>query len=230
MMENSATVECESSHDPFYEMLTFCSFVSALATATTDANRLRSYDVPHDPYIGTPPTITQAALATSAAVSFFDPVRIGNRTYVDAGLGTNNPVDEVEDEACEIWCKDSGIAELHARTRCFISIGTGHPGNQRVEDRIDKFLLNTLKAIATETETTARKSENKWRVQMENNTYFRFNVDHGLGEIGLEEYLKEGDMEAVTATYLKERKTQIALNHCMGCLAAKQCVYLPDFS
>lgn len=73
-------------------MLIFCSFVSALVTATTDANHLRSYDVPHDPYVGIPPTITQAALATSAAVSFFDTFRIGDRAYDDAGLGTKKPL------------------------------------------------------------------------------------------------------------------------------------------
>ena len=100
-------------------------------------------------------------------------------------------MDEVEEEACEIWCRKKRVSELQTRTACFVSIGTGHPGNKSVNDRVDKFLMETLRDIATETETTARKSENKWAQQMENETYFRFNVDHGLDDVGLEEYAKE---------------------------------------
>ena len=169
-------------------------------------------------------------MATSAAVSFFDPVQIGARTYVDAGLGTNNPVDEVEDDACEIWCRQSGLGELQTRTRCFISIGTGHPGNKPISDKVHKFLLHTLRDIATETETTARKSEHKWRKQMDTDKYFRFNVDHGLSDVGLEEYAKEGIMESVTDTHLRQRRIQIDLDNCTRALASKQCVCVMDFS
>ncbi|KAF2997863.1 hypothetical protein E8E13_002871 [Curvularia kusanoi] len=197
-------------------------FVCARAVETNSTSRLRSYDLPHEPYIGEPPTITQAAMATSAAVSFFDPIHIGNRKYLDAGLGTNNPVDEVEEEACEIWCRKRRLGELQTRATCFVSIGTGHPGNQPIKDRVDKFLMKTLREIATETETTARKSENKWAQQMENKTYFRFNVDHGLDEVGLEEYTKEGTIESVTDAYLKTRRVQMDLDNCTQALVSKQ--------
>ena len=163
-------------------------------------------------------------MATSAAVSFFDPVQVGSRKYVDAGLGTNNPVDEVEEEACEIWCRKKRVSELQTRTACFVSIGAGHPGNKSVNDRVDKFLMQTLRDIATETEITARKSENKRAQQMENETYFRFNVDHGLDDVGLEEYAKEGLIESVTNSHLKIRRIQIYLDDCTKALSLKQCM------
>lgn len=205
-------------------------FVCARAVETNSTSRLRSYDLPHEPYVGVAPTITEAAMATSAAVSFFDPVEVGSRKYVDAGLGTNNPVDEVEEEACEIWCRKKRVSELQTRTACFVSIGTGHPGNKSINDRVDKFLMQTLRDIATETETTARKSENKWAQQMENETYFRFNVDHGLDDVGLEEYAKEGTIESVTDSHLKIRRIQIDLDNCTKALGSKQCVCDMDFS
>jgi predicted acylesterase/phospholipase RssA len=51
---------------------------------------------------GIPATICQAARATSAATTFFEPASIGARRFADGALGANNPVDEVEDEASDI--------------------------------------------------------------------------------------------------------------------------------
>ncbi|OJJ83805.1 uncharacterized protein ASPGLDRAFT_26004 [Aspergillus glaucus CBS 516.65] len=46
-----------------------------------------------------PPSVSQAAHATSAATTFFKPVSIGARRFADGVLGANNPADEVEREA-----------------------------------------------------------------------------------------------------------------------------------
>ncbi len=44
--------------------------------------------------------------ATSAATSFFEPVTIGprGRNFVDGGLGTDSPVEQLWNEAQNIWC------------------------------------------------------------------------------------------------------------------------------
>ena len=78
------------------------SFVCTIAKETTGITRLRSYSLADE--LDNPATICEAALATSAATTFFDPVKIGARKYVDGALGANNPVDEVEGEASNIWC------------------------------------------------------------------------------------------------------------------------------
>lgn len=72
-------------------------FVCATAKETADVARLRSYTLPSKTSAGV--TILEAALATSAATGFFDPVRIGARQYVDGALGANKPVEQVEREA-----------------------------------------------------------------------------------------------------------------------------------
>ncbi|KAF2621738.1 hypothetical protein BU25DRAFT_353804, partial [Macroventuria anomochaeta] len=161
---------------------------------------------------------------------FFDSVFIGPRKLLDRGLGANNLVDEVEDDACEIQCRSSGISELQRRTKCFISIGTEHPGNKAVHDKATDFILGTLKDMATETEVTARKSEHKWRQQFASNVYFRFNVEHGLDEMGLEEYKKVGILDATTDAYLKTWTVQAMMDRCTKALVEKQCVYETDFS
>lgn len=82
------------------------SFVYTADRDTKDIIRLRSYSLPDEPNIRV--TICQAALATSATTTFFKPISIGDRTFADGGLGANNPVDEVEGEASNIWCSETG--------------------------------------------------------------------------------------------------------------------------
>jgi len=97
----------------------------------------------------------KAALATSAATTFFEPVDIEGRWFADGGLGANNPVDEVEKEASDIWCSETG--NLKPLVKCFISIGTGHPGVKPYENGMYSFLKDTVVQIATETENTEQK-------------------------------------------------------------------------
>lgn len=78
--------------------------------------RLRSYNLPDE--LNIPATICDAALATSAATGFFDPVSIGARRFVDGALGANNPVDEVEGEASNIW-SDTGGSEAFGQMLYF---------------------------------------------------------------------------------------------------------------
>jgi len=74
--------------------------VCSIDRDTKDMVRLRSYSLPHEPDVYA--TIYEAALATSAATTFFDPVGIGDHTFADSGFGANNLVDEVEGEASSI--------------------------------------------------------------------------------------------------------------------------------
>jgi hypothetical protein len=53
-------------------------------------------------------------------------------SHLGRGLGANNPVDEVEDEASKIWCSETRDPKPLAKY--FISIGTGNPGKKPFED------------------------------------------------------------------------------------------------
>lgn len=193
---------------------------------TKDIVRLRSYSLIDEPNIHA--TICQAALATSAATTFFDPVSIGDRTFADGGLGANNPVDEIEGEASNIWCSETG--DLKPLVKCFISIGTGNPGKTPFEDSIFKFLGQTLVDIATETENTEKKFIARWAKHFDENRYFRFNVDQGLQTIGLDEYKKKGAIESATGGYLTHTAQKFRVRDCIQNMKLKQSVYNEDYS
>jgi hypothetical protein len=131
-------------------------------------------------------------------------------------LGANNPVEEVESEASEIWCPDT--ADLASRIRCFISIGTGDPGKHPIQDKAWKFLSETLVQIATQTQATANRFASRSRALLLQKKYFRFNVSQGLQGIGLDEYKKEGALEAATFGYLQEIDQELQLRDCVEAL------------
>lgn len=190
--------------------------------------RLRSYTLPDNSELEIPATICQAALATSAATTFFDPAACGALMFVDGGLGANNPVDEVEGEASNIWCPNTG--DLKPLVKCFISIGTGKSEIQAIKDNITELLTETLKNIATSTEATARKFIARWAGHFDVKRYFRFNVDVGLADIGLAEHEKRGEIEAATITYLSEQSEKFQVRDCVGNLEQKESVYIESFA
>lgn len=196
-----------------------------VAHETKDVVRLRGYRS-HKRTVDA--TILQAALATSAASSFFEPVQIGARKFVDGGLAVNNPVEEVKGEAADIWCRDTG--DIKPLVKCFISIGTGNPGKKAIEDKMAKFLAGTLKDLATETEHTEKRFAADWRKHLDDGRYFRFNVDQGMQDIGLAEYQQQGAIEAATDGYLDHQAQAFRVRDCVRNLVLKESVYIPDFS
>lgn len=65
--------------------------------------------------------IWEACRATSAMPSYFEPIDIGDKgvqeTFVDGGLGYNNPVEQVVEEARLLF--------PGRKVACVVSIGTG---------------------------------------------------------------------------------------------------------
>jgi hypothetical protein len=76
-------------------------------------------------------TIWEAARATSAAPTYFRPIRIGGDLlgswFVDGGLTNNNPSEVGCDEARDIWPK--------VKRFCVVSVGTGRLPNVEVVDK-----------------------------------------------------------------------------------------------
>jgi predicted acylesterase/phospholipase RssA len=222
----SEDVECECSADKRRCNSNEISFVCTADRDTKNIIRLRSYSLPQEPNIRA--TICQVTLATSAATTFFKPVSIGDRTFADGGLGANNPVDEVEGEASNIWYSETG--DLKPLVKCFISIGTGNPGKKAFENSMFKFLGKTVVEIATETENTERRFIARWAGHFDEKRYFRFNVDQGLQNVGLDEYKKKGAMETATEGYLTHVAQKFRVRDCIQNLRLKQSVYIEDFA
>lgn len=127
-------------------------------------------------------------------------------TFVDGALEANNPIEEVENEATNIWTSKSG--ELRSVVKCMVSIGTGNPGNQPVASRIDQ-VVRQLAKMATETEKTAIRFKQRWRNLYDTKAYFRFNVEQGLQGVGLEKHEEQGRIHAATLHYMEDQ-TQVS--------------------
>lgn len=125
-----------------------------------------------------------------------------------------------------IWC--GGQEELKTLVKCFISIGTGDPGTNPIEDKLFRFLSQTLVGIATQTESTERKFIARWAKHFDEKRYFRFNVQQGLQSVGLAEYLRQGEIEAATQNYLSHTDQKHRVRDCVGNLAQKKCVCLDE--
>ncbi|CAK7221294.1 hypothetical protein SCUCBS95973_004445 [Sporothrix curviconia] len=128
--------------------------------------------------------IWEAGRATSAAPTYFDPIHIGDpgeeETFVDGGLGYNNPVQQVLDEATHVF--------PGRNVQCIISIGTGAARAIRFPDspKTSPFqLVEALTNMATDSDRTAERVHVQF--QHTQNVYFRFNVDRGLDNIILDD-------------------------------------------
>ncbi|KAK7187900.1 ankyrin repeat protein [Paraphaeosphaeria sporulosa] len=193
--------------------------------------RLRSYDIPGKPRSMNRPSVVQVALATSAAPRLFDEVNIGDVVHLDGGLDANNPVNHVAHEASDILCKEGGDPNLQARIKCFLSIGTGHPGVKAVHlDNAWKHISATLKEMVTDTQKDAHEFAHSWRRPLSQGRYFRFNVRHGLYDISLHGYKEKGKVETMTLSYLEEQDAEQSVRKCVKAMENKECVSIPDFS
>ncbi|THX07920.1 hypothetical protein D6D18_02065, partial [Aureobasidium pullulans] len=193
-------------------------FVCSIDRRTKVMVRLRSYSLPDEENV--PASICQAALATSAATTFFPPVSIDGRSFADGAFGANNPVDEVEGEASNIW--SPAKRELQTLVKCFISIGTGAPKMQGFEDGVPGFLSKTVPDIALETEATERKFIARWAWHLDEKRYFRFNVEQGLQDVGLAEFRMKGDIKGVSEAYLTHTGQKFRVRDCIENMSTKQ--------
>ncbi|EFR00516.1 protein kinase subdomain-containing protein [Nannizzia gypsea CBS 118893] len=193
-------------------------FVCATDCNSKTVTRLRSYKLLDQSNV--PATICQAALATSAATTFFKPVTIGGRTFADGAFGANNPASEVEAEASNIWCNDT--ADLSPLVKCFISIGTGNPGMRPFEKNFLKTIGKSLAQLVTDTENKEAKFIDRWRGHYDTKRYFRFNVEQGLQNVRLHEYAKIGMILSATDNYLNHRARISQVRDCVLSMQLKE--------
>jgi predicted acylesterase/phospholipase RssA len=164
--------------------------------------------------------IWEAARATSAATSFFNPINIGTEGFVDGATGANNPINELWTEAYDIW-NDGTNWNLDDNIRCMVSIGTGVPMLKSFQENpID--VAKALVQIALDTEKTAETFRRHHSALYSENRAFRFNVIRGLEDIGLEEASKEGRILAATRRYLQSQDVFSLLEKCSQALKGQQ--------
>ncbi|KAG9196814.1 hypothetical protein G6514_004066, partial [Epicoccum nigrum] len=206
-------------------------FVCATSTETSETVCLTSYRTPRgNSDLLNSVTIWEACRATSAASSFFDPIAVGRfgEEFVDGATGANNPVREVWDQAQAVWGAEQ---PLEGQVKCLVSIGTGVPSLKPFKDDV-LHIGATLVAIATETEMTAERFQRERPLLDSTGRYYRFNVDRGLEDIGLEEAKKVREMAAATRRYIGRQAVHAQMQACAGSIASRAYYgeYQVDFS
>ncbi|KAH7152831.1 hypothetical protein EDB81DRAFT_789809 [Dactylonectria macrodidyma] len=146
-------------------------FVCATASNYPNTRRLRSYTPPS--HAGPPITICDAALATLATLACFDHVIIQDTQFAPSPLGANNPINEVEQEARNVW-PTSTDAQTPS-VDFLVSIGAGNP---HLDPNDGKSTYTTLVSIANETKQAADVFINARRQGQNGTSYFRFNNIH----------------------------------------------------
>lgn len=188
-------------------------FVCAIHTSTSDPALLRSYENPKMPgLLYDESCIWEACRATSAAPTFFDPITIGswNQRFADGAVGYNNPMNVVYREAGTIWPERIDDATL-------VSIGTGSAPGTAFEGNI-RQIIDALSKIVTQTENVANDFFLDHRQMLLEDRLYRFNVQHGLADVGLEEYQERGKIATTTQSYLTNAVTRVNVDKCVSSL------------
>ncbi|OBT45685.1 hypothetical protein VE00_03929 [Pseudogymnoascus sp. WSF 3629] len=154
--------------------------------------------------------VWEACRATSAAPTFFDPVQIGpyKQSFIDGGLGYNNPIFKVYDEAQNIWPDRTVVAT---------SIGTGEVPGTAFGGNLKK-IAESITKIVTGCDVVADDFYNANKVMVAEERYCRLSVTHGLGSIGLEEHKHIGEIVDQTQEYLSRGEPQAKLKQCIKAL------------
>lgn len=186
--------------------------------------------------------IWQVARATSAAPTYFRPIKIkkGNEagfvTFKDGGFGTNNPSEEVYRDVID---KHGGRNQSIGP---FISIGTGIPSVDKFSKRkgnINNFVTNVKAALKLPSRTTGVHRTMEQFSKNDDFPYFRFDGGERLGEIALDEWKghrftkltgkdkKSGSttldkIYVATAAYILKPEVQTDLTECARILVRRR--------
>ncbi|KAF8699114.1 Patatin-like phospholipase, partial [Rhizoctonia solani] len=183
------------------------------------ARRIRTYATQHRP--ADTCEIWEAGRATSAAPSYFPPIKLKDeygqlRSYIDGGLGYNNPSKELLNEARDVFGPDHAIG-------CFLSIGTGVDRNTGFQDvRRFNSAYDAFKAIALNSEQAHRELNEYF--SRTPGVYYRFNAGARLvgpngdedfaKQVALEGWHKMDQIENLTSQYLREEGSIRGLKRC----------------
>lgn len=170
-------------------------------------------------------TIGMAALATSAAPTYFPEVKWevpgeSPLTFWDGGLLNNCPIDQLWYNRLELV----GPEEDEPDVSCLISLGTGYvrPGRSWAADIVPAIRhLETAGAVMSFATNSNAKGKDfsrhhatllKTREKYAKMKYLRFNPNLKSHEIGLEDYTMMKKLEKITIKYLEDHKNQWYIN------------------
>ena len=183
-----------------------------------DRNPGKAHDIP----------IWQVARATSAAPSYFKPLRLEQYNFLDASFWANNPSSELYNEIRAMQKSSADSVGL------LISIGTGVTASPR-RDLFSRLLWprdaswwKEVKAMESQTDIVHKRMldlTNDGSIE----TYRRLNVQDSLEDIGFDEWKPRGScsltikiIEDATTQYLQQEDTRCILQDCALRLVASR--------
>ncbi|KAI5857787.1 acyl transferase/acyl hydrolase/lysophospholipase [Tricharina praecox] len=195
---------------------------------------LRSYPSPAESMPSYRTTIWQAGRATCATAAAFKSVTIDHLTFLDEGNGMYNPAFQVLDEAHIHEFPDCDIA-------VFVSVGTGkrQKSNNTREEKRDWWEGVAFEGFAEAKRRLIRRIDDCERVHRElvdgddggrpklaqggvsTQDYYRFNVEVGVGEFGMNEWNRLSEVATGTRRYLTQRETSKLVKECAGKLVSR---------
>lgn len=95
-----------------------------------------------------------------------------------------------------------------------VSIGTGAAPGKAFKGNI-KRIIDGMQAILTQTERTASDFHLRNPSMAQEKLLFRFNVIHGLAEVGLEEHKETGKIADATQSYVDTGEAGDKLKECV---------------
>jgi hypothetical protein len=194
---------------------------------------LRSYPSPAESMPSYKTTIWQAGRATCATAAAFKSVTIDQLTFLDEGGGMYNPAFQVLDEAHLNEFPDCDIA-------AFVSVGTGkRPASVTArEEKREWWESVAFEGFAEAKRRLMRRIDDCERVHRElvdgddggrpklaqggvaTQDYYRFNVEVGVGEFGMNEWNRLSEVATGTRRYLTQRETSKLVKECAAKLVA----------
>jgi len=163
-------------------------------------------------------TIWEAVRATSAAPTFFKRIVINGEPFIDGGMGRNNPISQVLEEA--------ELMFPHRHIACIISIGTGQaqtisiPKPNLFQRLLPLKVVDAMRKIATDCEESAQVVAR--RFQHTSRFYFRFNVEQGLQAVGLEQWERLDEVRAHTEQYIRMTEVNTRLEAAVAAIRGRQ--------
>ena len=199
--------------------LTGISFVLAMSALNMNAQIPRLFHTYQAQKFSTPNCmIWEAVRATSAAPTFFKRIIIDGEPYVDGGMGCNNPIQQVLEEA-ELVFPDRHVA-------CIVSIGTGQAQTISIPEpgwfqrMLPLQVVDAIRKIATDCETSAQVAAR--RFERTPGVYFRFNVEQGMQQVGLEQWERLDEVRAHTGQYIRMAHVDPRLDAAVASICERQ--------
>ena len=188
-------------------------------------------------------SVCDAARATSAAPTFFPVMRIKDRFFVDGGLGNNNPsfaiyfhYHRIESKKLARLRADTSTYSPHGDLDCsslrFTNIGTGAKADEVEPGKRDRlaglipgairkgvFLKQTLKEIAVNSDNDAHRLRHFQHLNDNDIMYERFDANHGVSNIRLDDHKALLTIRERTEQYLDEQITKDLLKEVGSAIA-----------